>query len=481
MKHRATRRAAALGVFVAAALTSASACQIVENNETTVAGPPGQPVGAVGLRENVRVLTDAEAEAVEVEPDRLLVPADAAWAKNLPPGTVLASGVGDGFLRRVLSSSNVKVQGVGVRGISGDALQFLTELVGLEDAIMSGAFHQEIALDPIEQDLSSKLGTQRFTSFVVSLSPTVTLDARFGRGQLDTLRFAVESDNRLVAKMKLSAADKADVDLLVSPWVRVRFSVGALPVVLNVRLALNGGYDLAASQRPFNLGFTCSQKASLALEYAGGAFVEPTWNAPWSCTFDEPRVDVVTTLKSDVYIRPTVEVRLYGKEKSPGLHARLRAGIAQTAEFKSQPVLACPFKATFTQKAYVAAELSCEARLFGKTLHAELVNEEVFSRPQGGTWPTKPECQSAPTCGSCIQAAEATTCAAEKAAFLAFPGALPLANCKENCNDAACLASCDGICAPNCAEAQRLYLAYLTCVGGQCCPLCGSLCGTPKW
>ena len=117
------------GTAVTVAVASL-ACASVEGCKSSRA-PDAPPTSGVILASNVRVLTDADAARVIVQPDGLLFPADMTWALSLPPGTIVASGYQDGFLRRVTSASSQSApkavhSGVHPQDVGGFVISVLT-------------------------------------------------------------------------------------------------------------------------------------------------------------------------------------------------------------------------------------------------------------------------------------------------------------------------------------------------------------------
>lgn len=364
------------GILANSAVTSVTATDPAFNWKAKGAIAQGvgdfrvRSLAAVTVSTNVQILAVPNLSS-STNSSNLLFDANSVDMQTLQPGTVLAGGVGKGFLVKVVSASN-----------QGQLVSVQTVPATLQDALTEGAFDESITFNPTtllyaapgvtfntngltpekfaraeasglknlvananhgQLIFNYDLDEVEIDSYVtmngsVSLTLTPNLSAQFGLlSGLQAFSASVTGD--LLADLDLSVGDaltnSADKVIWQTKGEPTFFSVGLVPVVVIPTLELHAGYD-ASLEAAFGMDASLSASLTTGAQWTRPAGWSPIWTPSASFSAEPNTPSVTATLNG--YLRPEIVLEFYGVS-GPDIY--LQGGGKLNAEAKLDPPEVC--------------------------------------------------------------------------------------------------------------------------------------------
>ena len=283
------------------------------------------------------------------------------------PGAILVGGVGDGFIRKVVSIA-----------VSGDQVVISTTEAALEEVIVKGAVditpaplpaafarrsHQLLlSLDQYFQ--SGPIGVG-FTDGSFQWSPSPTFKLEFDNG-LKLLDVSLEGVASLSGAFKLaataSASEGGEVALGTPIVTRYAFLIGSVPVIATATLGAVIGYAASIdAQASIAKTVSGSGPLSAGIHYENGA-----WSTVGSegLTFapSTPSVEGKADLTASVYLKPSLGIDFYGVA---GPRLLVKEAVTSTESVAKD---ACGSTVTLSVAASVEATASAEIHVLSRTI-----------------------------------------------------------------------------------------------------------------
>lgn len=273
-------------------------------------GEPAPQAGTATLRATTVILPAHVSKDITVNFDHLLVPAANNEALlDLPRYTVLVSGTGDGFIRKVYAST-----------LEGDAIRIKTSPATLADAVIDASFHTTTT-EPllVAQGIDSRNNAIDATiTGRATFTPTIDVDFTLADNALRSFDLHVTS----TATAEIEGAISYDGTTHwawgeETPWEKVLFrrvyALGPLPVVVVARASA----ALAASayvEEPVT--FANGVSAVLAIDAQSHYTPAESWTtsdaSAFSVTQIGPTHGGTGSASLAVGIAPRIELAFYG-------------------------------------------------------------------------------------------------------------------------------------------------------------------------
>jgi hypothetical protein len=219
---------------------------------------------------------------------------------------------GGGFLRRVEDAYE-----------TGEGLWLTTTVVPLEEALDEPAKLSEQFTFDARRATTDLSGIKIYEDGVVSakvtkgtatLNPTLTVDAEFGWGGLETadvdvtLAGQLDLDVKVVAKERVTLKDSATVASVSYPFAG---TVGPIPVYGSLELSYDVGFKVTADAKATaRVGMSADAFVAATLSYDDGDFSD-TWSDDFSWEVSEPALTLDASATAKVFITPRVSVVFY--------------------------------------------------------------------------------------------------------------------------------------------------------------------------
>ena len=283
---------------------------------------------AAELQDGVHYFNQVMMTGAEVHSDRLVFPrASRAWFTDVDVGDVLISDIDHGFLRRIIAIEEVD-----------DTLVVNTEEALLTDALASAELHQNFDqarfIDPVTRELVVDFGIDinvgRRTLLsqdglnvvldggIIRFQPSVALDLRLARGQLDF--FQILAEGQIEADLLLTATASRAFNRTRSfttnvfrtpPKVFVQF-VGGVPVVEVISAVVDANVSVQANASgTISAGTSVQAGVATGLRFAEGRLA-PIGDANLALDPIGPELNINGNVRVRAALEPKIEVLFFG-------------------------------------------------------------------------------------------------------------------------------------------------------------------------
>lgn len=277
---------------------------------------------------------------------------------NLKVGSIIVSGHGDGFLRKVKSISE-----------TGDNIRIETDFCALDEVFKEGEFTikvnggvQKSAQSDINITKENKLPLEYDSRFVdikgeYTLGNAMELTMSIQNYSLQSLYFSYGIVNEFEATAGVKLQGKGEKYLYIQRLPKITAMVGTVPVVIVPVVALSIGGEITGKPVPLDFKFMSGFGAKVVISYDGQWHYDSY--PEYYSDFDIPKFEIndETNVLLKAFLKPEILFKIYGTV-SPYFN------LAPYGQVEAR------YKANPAWTAYIGAEMGggIKAKIFSKKI-----------------------------------------------------------------------------------------------------------------